>query len=65
MPRTDAIAELAQKLLMMLEQQRQSGGEYPLLVCASCRYGGTASFGRPSEEGACQKAFCREVDFSK
>ncbi|MHB1422751.1 MAG: hypothetical protein ACYC3I_06050 [Gemmataceae bacterium] len=32
MPRTDPIAELAQKLLTTLEQQRQSGGEYPLAV---------------------------------
>jgi hypothetical protein len=30
MPKRDPVAELAQKLLATLEQQRQSGGEYPL-----------------------------------
>lgn len=32
MPRSNPVAELAQKLLTTLEQQRQSGGEYPLTV---------------------------------
>lgn len=32
MPKADTIAELAQKLLTTLEQQRQSNGEYPLTV---------------------------------
>ena len=32
MPRVDPVAELAAKLLHALEQQRQSGGDYPLTV---------------------------------
>lgn len=32
MPRVDPVAELAAKLLYTLEQQRQSGGDYPLTV---------------------------------
>lgn len=32
MPRVDSVAELAAKLLHALEQQRQSGGDYPLTV---------------------------------